>query len=116
MASASLTVHGGTTWMRLKLANGSRPRDLHAAAARPSPLRAAVRRQRLPGRAVGDQVEGPEHAQPADLADHRVPLGQLPQAGPSTSSPMRLALSTMPSSCIALIVATIDAAASGWPE
>src|SRR6476659_10253937 len=30
-ASASVTVHGGTTWMRLKFANGSSPASLQAA-------------------------------------------------------------------------------------
>ena len=29
-ASASLTVHGGTTWVRLKLTKGMRPRFLHS--------------------------------------------------------------------------------------
>lgn len=31
LASCTLVLHGGTTWIRLKLANGSRPLDLHAA-------------------------------------------------------------------------------------
>ena len=29
--SSAVTLHGGTTWMRLKLANGSSPPALHAA-------------------------------------------------------------------------------------
>lgn len=29
--SSTLVLHGGTTWMRLKFANGSSPRDLQAA-------------------------------------------------------------------------------------
>ena len=36
--------------------------------------------------------------------------------GPRTSSPMRFAFSTMPSSFIASIDATMEAQASGWPE
>ena len=36
--------------------------------------------------------------------------------GPSTSVPMRAAFSTMPSSRMAVMLATIDAAASGCPE
>ena len=39
------------------------------------------RGERLPGRAVGDQLERPEHTGAADLADHRVLVGERRETG-----------------------------------
>ena len=78
--------------------------------------RAAVRRERLLGRAVADQLDRPEDTEAAHLADAGVVGGDLLQAGPEHLAPRRAAFSTMPSSSMVSIVATAAAQASGWPE
>ena len=70
----------------------------------------------LAGRGVGDQLERPEDALAAHLADQGVLVGQLGQPGSrARRAPIAAALSTMPSSAIASIEATIEAIASGCP-
>ena len=81
--SSTGMVHGGTTWMRLKCENGQTPFALQAATTsfigRGGLAGRVERHERLPGLAVAHQLDGPEHAQAADLADGRVALLQLPQ-------------------------------------
>ena len=76
-----------------------------------------VRHERLAGRPVADQLDGPEHAEPAHLADATGGASAISaSAGPTMSSPRWRACSMMPSSLKMLMLATADAQASGWPE
>ena len=115
--SLGVVVHGGTTWVRLKCVIGQSPRSLHAAANRSSARPRRPPRCRAPaargsrGRAP---ARGPEHPEPADLADRRVPVGDLRQLGPDhVARRARRACSTMPSSLKISIDATALAQASG---
>src|ERR1019366_1567507 len=78
--------------------------------------RATVGCDRFACRLVLDEVERPEHAQAAHLAYARMALASSASPGPSTFSPIQAAFSTIPSSFMALMVATAAAHASGWPE
>ena len=99
--------------MRLSALNGSSPRATEL------PLQLPDRRRAGTGSRVSrsvDELERPEHALAAHLADERVPLGELGEArGRSRPRRSRRAFSTMPSVSIASIDATMDAAASGCP-
>ena len=67
--------------------------------------------------AVGDQLDRPEHALAAHLADRRrARSASSASAGPISVAPIARAFSTMPSDAIASSVATIEAIASGCPE
>ena len=111
--SPSVTTHGGTTWMRLSATNGSSPRVSELLLQLPDRRRrrpARGSRGRRPGRAPRTR----RRRAPRRSADARSASAARP--GPSTSRPIAAAFSTMPSSSIASIEATIDATASGWPE
>ena len=75
------------------------------------------RHERLAGLAVADQLERPEHAEPAHLADA---TGAGRRSRPARARSRRCrgarACSMMPSSSKMLIEATATAQASGWPE
>ena len=81
--SSAVVVHGGTTWVRLKWVNGQRPRVLAGGRELVHRGRRGAggveRDERCVGLAVAHQFERPEHAEPAHLADRRVPLGQFGQ-------------------------------------
>ena len=84
--SSSPIVIGGTTWVRLKCVNGHRPRCLQAAAN--SFIGAAAGPAALNGTSGSrvssslHQLDGPEHAEAADLADAGVARGDLGQRRP----------------------------------
>ena len=114
-------VQGGTTWVRLKCVNGQQPALL--ARGRELLHRRGRWRRALYGTSGSrvsrsrDQLERPEHAEAADLADARVPLGELAQPGADDVVAERAgvlddALLARRSS----IDATADAHASGCPE
>ena len=118
--SSTGMVHGGTTWMRLKCENGHTPLALHAAttsfigaAASPAALNGT---SGSPGLPVPHQLDGPEHAQAAHLADGRVALLQLPQRRADHVGAQRADVLETPSSLKMVIEATAAAQASGWPE
>ena len=100
LASASVTVHGGTTWMRLKFANGSRPGGLARGDDRVH--RRCWTRRRAPaarasaGSATSSIAQNTPSPRTSPTLGCRRASSRRP--GPRTSSPMRAAFSTMPSS------------------
>ena len=79
--SSAVMVSGGTRWIRLKFANGSRPRARHAA--RIAAISGLLPPYGASGSrvvAVGDQLQRPERAGAAHLADPLVPGGELAAA------------------------------------
>jgi hypothetical protein len=107
-------LHAGTAWMRLKFANGSRPFCLHAASTE------FIAGLDPPYGANGARVcwsatnsTAQNTPSPRTSPTQRCLAASSRSPGPRTSEPMRLALATMPSSSMALIVATAAAHASG---
>ena len=109
---SSVTTQGGTTWMRLS------GEERQQVAGEQLGLDAAHHRgaDRLAGLGVGHQLERPEDAHAAHLADDRVLRRQRRQArARARRRRSGAAFSTMPSASIASSAATIDAIASGCP-
>ena len=78
--------------------------------------RRVERHEHLARLAVLDQLDAPEAALPRTSPIDGWRSCSARSSGPSTSSPMLAAFSTMPSSLKASIEATAAAQASGWPE
>ena len=92
--------------------NGSRPRSTRAFFSRPN--RDVV--DRGLGAPVGDQLDGPQDADAADLPQPGCRSAGARKPGPRWRSPSVRAFSTTPSCGIAVSVATTLTAARGCPE
>ena len=77
--------------------------------------RRVERDEHLARLAVLHELDAPEAAEPAHVADRRVPLRERAQRARRDTRPSSAAFSTTPSSWNASIDATAEAQASGWP-
>ena len=111
--SSSVTTHGGTTWMRLSADERQQAAREQLALEPPDDGRRAPARGSSRSATSSSAQNTPGRRAPRRRC---VLLGELGERrGRCTSRPMRAAFSTMPSSAIASIEATIDAIASGCP-